>query len=453
MAFFGKFNPTELQQRVVSHKPSNELERRKRPSNETLTVKEVAKHNTRSDCWVIVDGKAYDVTSWVDKHPGGDHLLLSHAGMDATDIFDAFHDPNSYKILKAFYIGDVSDVVVPETTKAHRLLRKKLEEDNLYEANYLYYVFKFVSTVSLVAASVFVVSYFSSSWRILIGGILMGLFWQQCGWLSHDFLHHQVFKNRSYNNAVGYLVGNVFQGFSVSWWKAKHNLHHATVNIAGFDPDIDTLPFLAWSEKLIEGELEGLPQFLVKYQHILYFPLLSAARLSWMIQSFIYAESKSLPSKRTTEIVTLFAHYFWYLAVLFLCMTWKEAPLFVLVSQASTGIFLATAFSLGHNGMVIYEKGTQASMEFNRLQVTTGRDVSGPAFVCWFMGGLDKQIEHHLYPRVPRHNLGIVRSLVVPLCAKTGIPYHVTGFWAGTKETIARLYSVSILQVNKLFKL
>ena len=104
---------------------------------------------------------------------------------------------------------------------------------------------------------------------------------------------------------------------------------------------------------------------------------------------------------------------------------------------------LATAFSLGHNGMTIYQKGAFQTMDFNRLQVQTGRDVSGPSLVHWYMGGLDKQIEHHLYPKLPRHNLEYAQSLVAPLCEKFGIVYHKTNFWDGTVETVERLNHVS----------
>ena len=345
--------------------------------------------------------------------------------------------------MKGFYIGQANDVQVSPALKAHRELKKKLENQNLFEASTFYYIYKFMTNVALMAMGIAACSYGDSIFRVIIGGILIGLFWQQCGWLSHDFLHHQVFKNRSYNNAVGYITGNVFQGFSVSWWKAKHNLHHACPNVAGFDPDIDTLPFLAWSEKLIEGELEGLPQFLVKYQYIFYFPLLSAARISWLIQSFLFGLYKSAPAKRNTEVITLLLHYTWYFSVIYFTLTWKEAILFVILSQATTGLFLASAFSLGHNGMSIITKNTFNETDFNKLQILTGRDVSGPSFVHWFMGGLDLQVEHHLYPKIPRHNLSTVQQYVVKICKDNNIHHHMTGFWDGTKETISTLFTVS----------
>ena len=91
---------------------------------------------------------------------------------------------------------------------------------------------------------------------VLLAACLLGLFWQQSGWLAHDFLHHQVFQNRTYNNMAGLFLGNVSQGFSIAWWKDKHNTHHAVPNklndeTIAMDPDIDTLPLLAWSADMI----------------------------------------------------------------------------------------------------------------------------------------------------------------------------------------------------------
>eukprot|EP01115_Flamella_aegyptia_P005183 TRINITY_DN2196_c0_g1_i5.p1 TRINITY_DN2196_c0_g1~~TRINITY_DN2196_c0_g1_i5.p1 ORF type:complete len:132 (+),score=38.99 TRINITY_DN2196_c0_g1_i5:87-482(+) len=128
---------------------------------------------------------------------------------------------------------------------------------------------------------------------------------------------------------------------------------------------------------------------------------------------------------------------------MYFTMSWKEAILFYIISQASTGLFLATAFSLGHNGMSIISKGTFEGIDFNQLQIATGRDVDGPSFVHWYMGGLDKQIEHHLYPKVPRHNLEYVQKEVKKICKEHKIRHHITGFWDGTKETLTTLAKVA----------
>jgi acyl-lipid Delta6-acetylenase / acyl-lipid (9-3)-desaturase len=135
----------------------------------------------------------------------------------------------------------------------------------------------------------------------LVGALLVAVFWQQCGWLAHDFAHHQVFASRGANDVVTLLVGNVFQGFSLAWWKNGHNRHHSIPNLHESkpgahdgDPDIDTLPFIAWSRKMAKKVVPGgeistpLSRFLVKWQMVFYFPILFFARLSWALQSLSF---------------------------------------------------------------------------------------------------------------------------------------------------------------------
>jgi cytochrome b involved in lipid metabolism len=450
LGFFGRTKPSTYEQQAVAKPVKSSPETLRKRQSGRFSVKEIAQHNKRDDCWFIIEDKVYDVTSFVDKHPGGD-ILLSHAGMEATDIFDAFHADATSKMLINYEIGTVTDLKVPQNIKEHRELRRKLKKENMYQSNKLFYVYKTLTNLSLVTISVLLLAlYFDKSkdlndkFNLLVmtaSAIFMGLFWQQCGWLSHDFAHHQVFTDRKYNNYVVYFLGNVCQGFSLAWWKSKHNLHHAVPNVAGYDPDIDTMPFLAWSDKLLEGELEGLPHFLIKYQYIFYFPLLMAARLSWLIQSILYANSRA--KERTTELATLGLHYLWVGTVCISFVGITQGLIFFAMSQAITGLLLATAFALNHNGMDIVDKDKQP--DFSTLQIITGRDVlPGPLGVFhWYMGGLDMQVEHHLFPSVPRHNLRKVQELYIPIAKRNGIKYHMTTFWEGTKELFSKLYTVS----------
>jgi len=250
---------------------------------------------------------------------------------------------------------------------------------------------------------------------------------------------------------MGYFLGNVCQGFCVTWWKSKHNMHHAVPNVKGFDPDIDTMPFLAWSEKMIEGDFSNTPPFLVKYQHFFFLPLMCMARFSWLIQSLLFASARPNLMMRFVEVSTLCVHYAWLGFLIFGSLPVYEGLIFLAFIQGLSGLLLATAFTLNHNGMTIYDQGTQGAMEFNRLQILTGRDVlPGPfRIVNWFMGGLDLQIEHHLFPRVPRHNLPQLQKSVQKMCKDHGIVYHETSFFEGTKEIFGHLYSISSL-VKKL---
>jgi len=419
---------------------------RKRHTDGKITVAEVAKHNTANDCWIIVDGKAYDVTGWLANHPGGQKIILGYAGMDATDVYDAFHDieeESHVKMRSVFYVGEVVDQNIPDSVKEFRALKRKLKKENYFQTNPLFYVGLATMGLTMWGSMVFLISTFPRQlWSGIFGAILLAFFLLQLGWFGHDVHHNQVFpRSQKKWKTVTCRIGEVFLGFTTSWWNNKHNMHHAVPNIKGADPDIDTFPLLAWADIILEGErLTGMPHFLVKNQYMIYPILLCLARMAWAIKSVLYSYKRS---KKTHEVVAIALHYTWYFYLMINYMTLNQAIIFVAVSQGLGGLLLSSAFSVNHNGMDVFPSGTQATMEFHKLQTLTGRDVTGGAWVPWFMGGLDKQVEHHLVPRLPRHNLESTRQLIQDFCKRHNIRYHSTDFWTGTKETVQRLYEVS----------
>ena len=81
------------------------------------TMEEASQHNTKDDCWVVIDGKVYDITPYLDEHPGGDDVVLESTGKDATDDFeDAGHSKSAKELLQSFCIGelDTSSPIIPE---------------------------------------------------------------------------------------------------------------------------------------------------------------------------------------------------------------------------------------------------------------------------------------------------------------------------------------------------
>jgi len=297
---------------------------------------------------------------------------------------------------------------------------------------------------------------------------LLGLYFQQCGWLAHEVLHHQVFtKNRKYGHYCALLWGNLAQGFSCSWWMNKHNTHHSVPNVHATgadaqngDPDIDTMPFLAWSKPMLklvgDSKFAG---FMVKHQHLFYLPILAFARLSWLQQSVAYVlnldetagravkgatdgQLKPVPYEKT-ELFLLGLHYAWYFALAALHPTLVDALLFLVISNVVCGLTLAIVFGLGHNGMAVYDAANRP--DYWKLQVTTTRNVTQDpfGFVHWFCGGLDYQVEHHLFPTVPRHNLAKVCDLTKEFCAHHGVRYHTAGILQGTKEVLTHLHHIA----------
>jgi len=205
--------------------------------------------------------------------------------------------------MKRFYIGDL----IPSTTQksddqlsfeaAYRELRLQLINMGAFKSSKLFYAYKCCFNLGMLLAVFAMVAFSTSNTVHFCSAILLGLFWQQCGWLAHDFLHHQVFKKRKYGDLSGVIIGDLMQGFSMQWWKNKHNGHHAVPNLHNTsavtqdgDPDIDTMPLLAWSlhqarsfrELRADGSDSNVTKFFVKWQAFLYFPILLLARLSWL---------------------------------------------------------------------------------------------------------------------------------------------------------------------------
>jgi len=446
-----------------------------------FTWEEVKKHHTPKDAWVVHQNKVYDVSDWYE-HPGG-AVIFTHAGDDMTDIFAAFHATGSMKTLKPFLKGDL----IPESVehkdqkqldfeKSYRDLRLQLIKMGMFKSSKGFYVYKCLSNMSMWAVAVAMVVYSDSMAVHLASALLLGLFWQQCGWLAHDFLHHQVFQNRLFGDMVGLFWGNLMQGFSVSWWKNKHNGHHAVTNLHSTsaesqdgDPDIDTMPLLAWSLRQAQSlrELEkngkdtGLTNFFIKYQALTYFPILLLARISWLNESFKAALGLGAASENAkeefkrkglaypiAEPALLLCFHAWNFALSCKFGQWSLAysAMYYMIATCSSGLLLALVFGLGHNGMATYE--AEKRPDFWNLQVTTTRNIIGghgmpQAFVDWFCGGLQYQVEHHLFPTMPRHNLAKCHTLVDSFCKKEGVSYHEADMIDGNIEVLKHLSSVS----------
>lgn len=419
-----------------------------------ITDKELKEHNgaNGSPSWIAIKDKVYDVSNFGKEHPGG-NIIFTHAGQTATDVFSAFHPAAVYNWLPRFYVGELvkdssstpsdAEKEVSDYRRDITAMKSELMKARAFESSKLYYAFKVTSNAAILSAAVAAIVVLNGMSGAVIGGFLLALFWQQCGWLAHDFLHHQVFTNRMYNNLAGLGIGNIWQGFSTSWWKMKHNHHHASPNVvhteAGGDPDILTMPLLLWSEKIIEGDsedLKDLPRFMVRYQKFFYLPLMAAARISWLLQSLLFQLEPvhkyvgGLPMK-IAEIATLVVHYVAVIYITSLLETAASRVVFLLISQSFGGLFIAVVFTVGHNAMEVFTSEEMKDTDFVRLQVRSTRDITPTLFNMWFSGGLAYQVEHHIWPTLPRHSLPLASNILKRFCSKYNIPYAVEGLIKG----------------------
>lgn len=392
---------------------------------------------------IFVDGVAYDVAAWARKHHPGGEIVMRFLGLDATTVFAAFHGPRARKALRAMRWKGEPVAPPPPTPGADveedfAALRAQAEADGLFVPDRGYFYLRAAAIVGGVAASVATVALAPAWWPVAALGL--GLVWQQAGWLTHDFLHHSVYDDRRLGDRVGLWMGGVVMGFSGDWWKRKHNTHHALPNVRGVDEDIDTLPFLSFSERDLDTA-SPFARWMVRLQTVTALPVLSTARINWWTQSFLWALRAPNVQHRGWEIASMVVHHAWSLGMLALLPTWGARAGFFLVSQLSSGLMTGAVFLVGHNARPMYDRADAPG--FYALQLQTGQNVRAPFGTRWFYGGLDRQIEHHLFPTMPRHHHDRVRDAVVALCKRHNLPYTERGFFEGLGDVARVMARVS----------
>lgn len=276
------------------------------------------------------------------------------------------------------------------------------------------------------------------SWfQLLIAGAL-GIVFTQFAFLAHEASHRQVFESGKANDRAGRILAAGVVGISYSWWMTKHTRHHANPNMIGKDPDVelDTISFLE-QDAATAGRLRAL---ITRKQGYLFFPLLAFEGINLHVRSMGTLFGKGKIEGRALEISLIVARITAYLAVLFLVLPLGLAFAFLGVQLAVFGIYMGASFAPNHKGMPIIPAGTK--LDFLRKQVLTSRNIRGGWGMTLAMGGLNHQIEHHLFPSMPRPGLQRAREIVREHCRTEGIPY--------TEATLVSSYRIVIEYLNRV---
>ncbi len=246
--------------------------------------------------------------------------------------------------------------------------------------------------------------------------------------LAHDACHHAVFERREANDWLGLLAINLLNGGSYTWWTASHNEHHARSNYRGADPDIE-YPMLAFDPAQADAKHPSFEPILAR-QHWLLPLLLTGVALNLRIYSAARLLSASV---RWRERVAFVAHWVWYPALLVALLgPWRALAMMVL-HQALFGVYIGAITMSNHWAMPMPEEG---SLGFVEHQVSTSRNITGGALADLCFGGLNKQIEHHLFPSMPRVNLRRATPLVRAHCEAREIEYVERSF----TEAVVEIY-------------
>ncbi|MFI5491321.1 fatty acid desaturase family protein [Actinoplanes sp. NPDC051859] len=315
-------------------------------------------------------------------------------------------------------------------------LARRINRAGLLDRKPGYYAVRLGVVTVLLAGGWTTYFLIGSSWWTLAVAAFLAVIFAQVALVAHDLAHRQVFRTATASARAGRIAGNLAIGMSYGYWMDKHTRHHANPNHDDLDPDVGP-GVLVWSPEAAAARRGRFDRWLTRNQAWLFFPLLSLLGLSLKKDSIKALRTGTVKQSRL-EKALLAAHLTGYLAALFLVLSPLQAVAFLVVHQGLFGSYLGMTFAPNHKGMP-HPTGTE---DFLRKQVLTSRNVRGSRLTDIALGGLNYQIEHHLFPAMPTPNLRKAQPIVQAYCAELGIPYEVTGLFESYGIALRHLHDV-----------
>mmetsp|Transcript_21482 Transcript_21482/g.49343 ORF Transcript_21482/g.49343 Transcript_21482/m.49343 type:complete len:461 (-) Transcript_21482:269-1651(-) len=404
-------------------------------------------HGTGQPLLVGVRGKWYDVSKYVSRHPGGD-LLLEFVGKDATAQFVAYH---SDRVLKGWRpVGEYewnAEAPGGDQLEGDVLrLSARFETEGLFETPRSFVAQRFAITFGFLSAALLCARLAAVHGLLLgfvLGPVALAAFWQQSGFLMHDFMHNHMFHRRKLDQRFGWFFGSVCFGSSSHWWRDEHNEHHLFTNtvIPGVglsDPQMgETIwaqdPMLfAYFHKLV------LP-FLLRIQHIIFLPvLIIIGPIGIKIDALV---SESRPS----EYLGMGLHWAWVAGLISSFPTVAQGLLFYGIASLCVGV-LSVQLLVSHYSKPFADKEwVKGEGRWARRQIAAVIDITCQPWMDWFHGGLNLHSPHHLFPRMCRCHYRRVHGEMLALCRKHGLELDVMPWTSAVARTIRHLRTMKTL--------
>ncbi len=325
----------------------------------------------------------------------------------------------------------------PRPPTEYSQLLQTVQQAGLMKRRYGYYAVK--SSVMMLAAAGIVAGMIllGNSWLQLLLAAALGLVVAHFGFLGHDAAHRQIFLSNKANQRAGLVLGTLFSGMSLTWWNGKHNKHHGAPNQISKDPDISPSVLHFYPQEEQPGRSRILA-FLRRNQGWFFFPLLTLEGVNLHAQSIITSVTRRSGKRQPVEMAILAVRWIAYLGLVFWAMDMGKAAAFLGLQVAVLGVYLGCTFAPNHKGMPILP--ADAKVDFMRRQVLMSRNIISNRFTTFAMGGLNYQIEHHLFPSMPRPNLRRAQAIIKPFCIDNGVSY--------TETTLRKSYAIVVRYLN-----
>jgi len=317
-------------------------------------------------------------------------------------------------------------------------LKQLIKERGLLDRQPVYYTFRIGLLFCLLALGGIFLLVVPVFWLQLLNAVYLAFVFTQLGLLSHEAGHRQMFHHPWKHDVVSLMGGTLILGVSYAYWLDRHNTHHSHPNQVDMDPDIE-MPWLDFTGTEDLEPMGKFRQFLVKHQAFIFLPALMLVSVGLQFNSVNFLLRKKA-RYYAIECFLLVAHFVLYFALVCSRLPFWQAVLFVCLHQTLTGLYLGAIFAPNHKGMPVIEN--ESTMDFLHRQVLTARNIHAHPLTDFCYGGLNYQIEHHLFPSMPRNKLKVAQLIVKTFCQEHAIPYHETTVLQSFKEIFQHLHYV-----------
>jgi fatty acid desaturase len=337
------------------------------------------------------------------------------------------------------------EAVILDTKGNFAELKRRVKAQGLLEkqGGFLYY--KMALNAVLFGLSMWILFNTNSWWVLVLNAAFLAFIFGQIGFITHDMGHRQAFNRPRKNDFFGLIHGNLMLGMSYGWWVDKHNQHHANPNQVDFDPDI-AIPVVAFTKEDALSKT-GILKTMVKYQGFLFVPILMFETFSLRVGSIEFFLNRKDWKYHKLEIALFILHFAWFFTVIIAALGLWHGLVFIAIQQALFGVYLSSVFAPNHKGMPMIPEDME--MDFLQLQVVTARNVRAHPVTDFWYGGLNYQIEHHLFPTMARNQLREAQKIIRAYCEEVGVPYYETSILRSYYEILSYLHEVSRVLRNK----
>jgi fatty acid desaturase len=304
-------------------------------------------------------------------------------------------------------------------------LAHTIRSSGLLRRRYGYYWIKIIGLPLALFACLAAFVWIGDTWWQLFMAAAVAVVLTQIAFLGHDAAHRQIFVSGKWNDWISLILGDLIVGMSYGWWQHKHTRHHANPNKLGSDPDIE-LPVIAVTAESREGRQSSRALvWLQAHQGLFFFPILLLEGVSLHASGVRRVTVGEHLDRRWIEIGFLGIRLIGFVVLVFLVLSPGIALVFLAVQLGVFGLYMGVSFAPNHKGMPVVPR--EVSLDFLRRQVMMSRNIRGSWMLDVAMGGLNYQIEHHLFPSMPRPHLRKAAPIIAAYCREHDVPYTQVG--------------------------